>query len=315
MGRAAGDRASAPTNEARLGLVAGLRPCESPVRLRAHRAGAVTGIDDIEGPPIPLFEITARCWKWDCKGCGPGRRVEAYKMVKGGIDTARAAHPNGVSARFLTITYPNSRDLRLEKPGDLRAAHRDQRRFVKQLRRSHGRAIEYVTVTEPTKRGRIHFHLILSGPIFLRKCTDPGRRARGLRTGAGSGSPCYCSDAKPCLQRLAWAQGMGWVKVEAVRSSHKGGAYLSKYLAKGAGGHRWPKYARRMSVSRGWGKETFASIRRAWIEELRAKRRADGESVDLPDDPDLVYTIVPRFEPPFGVDRKTGEVFLPSRLR
>ncbi len=289
----------------------GLRPCERPVRLRAHRAGAA----GMEGPPIPLFETSARCWRWDCAGCGPGRRVEAYKIVKGGIEQAMAAYPKTVAARFVTFTYPNSRDLRLENPGHLRIAHRDLAKFIQQLRRTHGRNIEDVWVTEPTKRGRIHFHVVFTGPIFLRKCTDGGRRSRGLRTGPGSGSPCYCSPERPCVQRLAWDQGMGWVKVETVRSAAKGAAYLAKYLAKGSGNHRWPRYSRRMSRSRQWGSLTFGALRREFIESVRSMRRAQGLPADLPDDLDLVWTLIPNREPPFGVDRRTGEVVLPSRLR
>ncbi len=288
----------------------GLRPCEHPARLRVHRAAPAGML----GAPIPLFEFGARCWRWDCSGCGPGRRVEAYKVVKDGIEEAMAAHPEKVAARFVTFTYPNERDLRLDNAGDLRTAHRDLARFIQQLRRTHGRDIEDVWVTEPTKRGRIHFHVVFTGPIFLRKCTDGGRRSRGLRTGPGSGSPCYCSTERPCMQRLAWAQGMGWVKVEAVRSAAKGAAYLAKYLSKGAGDSRWPRYSRRMSRSRQWGSLTFGGLRREFIESVRAMRRAEGKEADLPDG-DLVFTLIPTWEPPFGVDRRTGEVVLPSRLR
>ncbi len=269
------------------------------------------------GPPIPLFETTARCWGWGCRGCGPGRRVEAYKVFKDGIETAQANYPDTVAARLLTVTYPNSRDLRLENAGDLQQSHHDLAALIRLLRKSHGRNIEDAWVSEPTKRGRIHTHVLLTGPHWIRLCTDKGRETRGYSTG-GARPPCYCSPGRPCVQRLAWSIGMGFVNLRAVDQpsrggAHKGGAYLSKYLTPDSD-VEWPRYARRMGRSRAWGSLTFGALRREFIEEVRALKRAQGEDADLPGG-DLVWELVPTGTPPLGVNRSTGEVLLPSRLR
>ncbi len=302
----------------------GLRPCDHLTRLwgsrlqladrplKPYRPPQDGDHPPKDGPPIPLVEIGVRCWGWDCRGCGPGRRVEAYKVFKDGIATAQANYPGTVAARMLTVTYSNQRDLRLDKGEDLKVAHHDLAALIRGLRRTHGRNIEDAWVTEPTKRGRIHLHILLTGPHFIRLCTDGGRKSRGLRTG-GARPPCYCSPDRPCVQRLAWSIGMGFVNLRKIDTGHRGGAYLSKYLTPDSD-IEWPRYARRMGRSRKWGSLTFAALRQEWIEKVRALKRARGEEADLPGG-DLVWELVPTGTPPLGVNRSTGEVLLPSRLR
>jgi hypothetical protein len=263
----------------------------------------------------PTRLVCVRCWSWDCAGCGPGRRVEAFKMVRQGILEAAARWPR-TPAKFVTITYPNERDLRLENAADLKAAHQDLRRFIAACRRTMGAHLEYVQVTEPTARGRIHQHLVVTGPVFLRKCSDAGRRTRGLPTGRGSGSPCYCTVERPCVQRIAWALGMGWVKVQAIREAHRAAAYLGKYLSKGSKGHRWPRYARRLSTSREFSTVTFGRLREQFVRDVRNRRRLAGETETggLPEG--WCWTgpyAPPPTRLPLGVDGATGEVLLAWR--
>lgn len=185
------------------------------------------------------------CKTWACDECGPGKRAEALRLIRHGARVGRIMRPRD-PLRFLTFTYPASVDRRFDNPADVRLASEDFRELVKKWRH-RGRTFEYVRVLERTKRGRIHIHVIMWGD-YVAKCTDKGRQARGLPTGRGSGSPCYCKETRPCIQKLAHRAGFGWVDVRAVRSANVAAAYVAKYLGKQTSGD-WPRYARRMACS------------------------------------------------------------------
>lgn len=201
-------------------------------------------------------EVLTPCKRYTCRHCGRGRRARIARHLEHAI--AEAAR-RGQRLRFVTFTYP------LEVPAEV--AVRDHvidtstrlRRVVQRLRRQ-GVTMEYGRVLEATKRDRIHVHALMWGAM-IPKCNTAGRRSRGLPTGRGSGSPCYCTPDRPCIQRAAWSEGFGWVDVRAVKTPREAVSYVMKYLAKQLHRQSWPRHARRYSYSRNFaGGMTLAAI-------------------------------------------------------
>lgn len=223
------------------------------------------------------------CKRWRCSECGKGKRAEALKLIRAIAATGQAWDPRQ-PLRLITLTRPRAKPNDLSDRDDCRRASEDVRELIKAWRRG-GRTLEYARVLERTKRGRIHVHLLVWGH-YVAKCSNRGRRARGLPTGPGSGSPCYCSDDRPCLQRLAWAHGWGWVDVRHPRCAdchtrgrrrcrHPEGVvgYVAKYLTK-ASDETWPRHARRLSYSRAAsGGLTLGLIHEGWIAQVHAQRQ------------------------------------------
>lgn len=255
--------------------------CPTPVLLMWEHLGARAAED---GRPTVLERgaIRSPCKRWACAHCGTGKRAEAAKFITAGARHGVRARPRQ-RLRFVTITYGRDRDLRFNRPEDVKQSSEDWRRFV-QLWRRQGRELEYVRVLEKTKRGRIHIHAITWGD-WLAKCTNKGRRARGLPTGPGSGSPCYCTDERPCIQRLAWRAGFGWVEVRQIKSPERAVAYVAKYLGKQTAAD-WPRHARRVSYSRRFADGlTLGDIHAGWIAAVRERLAELGTLEELPTGP------------------------------
>lgn len=220
--------------------------------------------------------ICKACGRWGCEGCGPKRRIEALKYIEAGVAEAKTQRPND-PVRLLTVTFPSERELFLVNADDIREANADVGRFIESIRRKLGLEFEYVKVIEPTKRGRIHVHMISWGDR-LPKCTPRKARRRG-HTGRAS-YRCYCTKEAPCVQRLAHYHGLGFVDVRAAWKSRQVVRYVAKYLTKAMRHTQWPRYARRMSASRKFAPTTLGEIHRAWIEHVLAQ--LDGELLDRP---------------------------------
>ena len=274
--------------------------CPTPVYLewiRPEPGASKTG---------PVIGITATpCKRWACEHCGKGKRAEALKLIRAVAETGNAWDPSQ-PARLITLTRPRDKPNRLDDRDDCLDASTDVRELIRSWRRQ-GRTLEYVRIFERTQRGRIHVHLLTWGH-YVTKCHDAGRRRAGLPTtkeikaarqrrgsdggptrSAGSfptqsarpvvgetpdpaaAAPCYCTTERPCIQRLAWAHGWGYVDVRAVRSPGHAAAYVAKYLGK-ATGDDWPRHARRLSYSRNAsGGLTLGAIHARWVAHILAK--------------------------------------------
>lgn len=225
-------------------------------------------------------EVWFPCKRYDCEACGPKRRARLHKLIRAGVKYGMETNP-GSPPRFVTLTYPVREDRSFDSAADMKAASQDFRRVIQRLRRS-GVVIEYGRVVERTRTGRIHIHVISWGS-YIPKCTDRGRRARGLPYGRGSGSPCYCTEQRPCIQRAAWAEGFGWVEVRKINSPKGASSYVAKYLSKQGSDHRWPKYARRFSYSRSFaGGLTLGIIDLEWLLEMTERAAAAGAAMMPP---------------------------------
>lgn len=232
---------------------------------------------------IPLLGIHTPTWtpvrretpckRYHCPACGPGRRARCRNLIIEGTRYIHELSPT-TRLRMLTLTLPRDDGATFGVRADHLRVSRMFRRWIQALRRG-GLVIEYVKVLESTKTGRIHIHVLCWG-TYLPKCSDKGRRRRHMRTGRGSGSPCYCSDRRPCVQRAAHMYGFGWVDVREASNPAKAAAYVAKYITKQAGIQEWPKCARRMSYSRMYaGGETMGSIEARWFTEVKARWSAE----------------------------------------
>jgi hypothetical protein len=223
--------------------------------------------------------ILKNCDQWACEACGPKRLIEVFKLVAAGIEEAKRCRPAD-PARFLTITYPNSRDLRLHNADDLKQASRDLRHLVEALRKT-GYEFEYSRVFESTKKGRIHIHVISWGDR-LPKCTPRGANSQGIRGRAQH--DCYCTKDAPCIQRIAHRFGIGFIDIRAIRNRKQARNYMLKYLTKLTRQARWPRYARRFSKSNRFAPTTLREIHQAYLAVIHKKLKDEGRLQQPPPD-------------------------------
>lgn len=228
--------------------------------------------------------IAKACGRWNCVACGIGKLIEVRRHIQVGINHWLQAGPSG-RARFLTVTYPNSRDLRFEDPEDFKKAARDFRNLIGELR-VLGYQVEYCKACESTKTGRIHIHAIVVGD-YLPKCTPRGAHKRGITNRATK--ECYCTEERPCIQRIAHRFGMGWVDIRVVRNPRHGANYLSKYITKTSRYRQYPRYARRYSYSRGFAPVTLADIHQEWVDKVLAEIDIERKDQGLPPRPVVLW--------------------------
>lgn len=229
--------------------------CPHPVTIEGYRRSDM----------MPV-QAEVRCKRYTCEACGPGRRARIIRLIRDGVRHGQRMRPDQ-PARLITLTYPSDTGADFRNREHMINTSERLRRVVQRLRRG-GLEFQYGRMPEATKRGRIHVHLIAWGD-YVPKCTDRGRHARGLPTGRGSGSPCYCKEHRPCLQRAAWSEGFGWADVRRVRSVEGAAKYVAKYLAKQSDVQQWPRYARRFSYSRDFAAgQTLGGIEALWFDAI-----------------------------------------------
>jgi len=189
------------------------------------------------------------CRSWRCDRCAVSNRRAFGKRLRLGL-----AIPGSEVPKLLTLT-----SLPDEGPWDSRA--RLSRRFASLRRRLEsafpGVEIEYAGVVERTRRGAIHFHVVLRGAPFM--------------------PPSVWS-------RLAARSGFGYI-VDVRRANVGVRGYLTKslgtYLTKEAASASWPAHFRRIRFSREWAPEWVPrSVRTAregdrWVLHRLAVRSTD----------------------------------------
>lgn len=170
---------------------------------------------------VETGEIAGRaCRSWRCERCSVSNRRAFRKRLHLGL-----AEPGTQIPKLLTLT---------SQPGEDPAVSRERlsRRFADVRRRLErafpGARVEYAGTVELTRRGAVHFHVVLRGVPFLPQAT---------------------------WSRLVERYGFGpVVDIRRVRSEGMG-RYLSKdlggYLTKAAA-HRWPAHFRRVRFSQAW---------------------------------------------------------------
>lgn len=163
-------------------------------RMRRMSQGVITGcrghFEDLGGSQIKV--------KKPGRQAQPGRQARAVMQIR--TDDGLRYKP-----LFITCTY---RDNAEPSPRDISRCISTARKWCKR----RGVTLRYVWVAELTKRGRLHYHLLLFLPWGIRL---------------------------PNLDDAGWWPH-GWTKIEWARSPLK---YLSKYASKGqdTAHHKYPK--------------------------------------------------------------------------
>ena len=103
----------------------------------------------------------------------------------------------GSGTVFVTLTYADNIK-------DLDAANADYNRFIKRLTYAVGRPLQWLVVPEFQRRGAVHYHAVIFNLGYM-----PNKR-------------------------LGEVWGHGFVKINRVQDVDNLGAYVSKYMSKGA---------------------------------------------------------------------------------
>ncbi len=188
-------------------------------------------------------QVTTACNTWSCVGCRDRNKMRFRNIVASGCSTLGRCS-------FITITY-KAGSKRLERAG---CVQRDWQALTRRLKKQSPwvSQLEYLKVTEKTKKGTPHHHLIM-GTIPLEKKINCWRR-NDFQVGVFRERMGVCGCLSHEIAR-SWASVTGGesfiVFGVAVTSARGAGSYLGKYMAKvmpeGNG--------RRFSKSNGWPSE------------------------------------------------------------
>jgi len=123
--------------------------------------------------------------------------------------TRRLALMNfGSGSAFVTLTYPDTRHLTID---DIDVADDDFKKFMKRLKYKYDRNFKYLAVREFTKRGRIHFHMLIDYEIH-------------------DTSETMIQELERLWGRTIWKHG--FVDIKPLADVDNVGAYLIKYMTK-----------------------------------------------------------------------------------
>lgn len=109
---------------------------------------------------------------------------------------------------FVTLTYPDTRHLTFEH---IDVADDDFKKFMKRLRYKYKKKFKYIAVREFTKKGRIHFHMLIDYDV----------------TGLVESE---LQELERVWGRTIWKHG--FVDIKQLGDTDNVGAYLIKYMTK-----------------------------------------------------------------------------------
>ena len=157
------------------------------------------------------------CHKWTCEYCGVQRG--RFFMVIAAFGHEKLTS-DGKVLQFATVT--SNAKLRSARSGIV-AWRANWPKLLKRMKRASG-ALAYMQVPEQHKSGAYHVHLITTATVTKRWLKD---------------------NAASC--------GFGYIAdIEPIRDPGKAAWYVSKYLTKQSHSLKWPRYFRRVNMSRNW---------------------------------------------------------------
>lgn len=194
-----------------------------------NSVGFFTGIQKVEDGVLKSVSGNLPCKRWNCPVCGPKRaRQVRYRVLNG--DIVQAAIKIGYKAdycvKMLTLTCPGRKYRSKKTPAE--AYVEMSRHFdclIRCLKKRHG-DFKYFRVYELQQDGYPHFHVVFVGQNIAHK-----------------GILAEIED----LWRNVY--GMGFVRLNVVKSVEHSIRYLTKYLTKCPESVK--KYSRIFSNSRG----------------------------------------------------------------
>ena len=184
-------------------------PCQTEVR-------PVLKAFDMESKTIYLYMV--KCKSWYCPHCGHVNKLSWVAKVSQGIDTY---YEQGVKDwMFCTVTASS----KLKTQGSrLWVEPKAWKKLWSRIHYHHG-AVKYVYIPEIGKRGRVHWHMIMSGGIPVKWW-----KRHAPRSGFG-----YMFDSQP------------------IRDGRNSVLYVTKELSKGLAMTKWPRSLRRIRTSQKW---------------------------------------------------------------
>ena len=190
------------------------------------------------------------CKTWRCQVCQE-KLAAMYKLrVQFGCSALGPCY-------FITVTYV----MGLRVAVDALSAVKDLRKLWQRLRsRDRWKNVAWCRVTELTKKGQVHHHLVIGGiePDQGRCCETVYSRNRGYmrwyrRRCLWRGEECLNHELAREWERITGDSCV--VDVDRVRSSRRVSEYLAEYLTKGLA--HWDTleglgFKRRWNCSRNW---------------------------------------------------------------
>lgn len=210
--------------------------------MECPRAGYVVLRDAWHEHVVPTV-----CKSWGCVSCQ--NRMESMYRLRTEYGCSRVE-----CLSFITVTY----EMGNRGPVGAAFAAIHLRRLWQRLRsRSRWKNVAWCRVTELTKRGQIHHHMMIGGVTGTRRCEE-SVASRNRDYVKWYRSPCTA--AEECLNHelsREWEKITGSYVVDVSRVVSKGGlaTYVAKYLSKGLA--HWDTLAglgfkRRWNCSRNW---------------------------------------------------------------
>lgn len=214
----------------------------------------------LAGGPLP-------CKRWDCENpeCAPAKLKYYYAVLCNGMGVSGPGHgKKSDDIQLLTLTTDPKKWPSKEAAWD--GVGKTFHKFIKRLRYHYG-SFEYAAVTEATKQGYPHVHVITRGlPEVPQgwheeyKNAQTGEWERVTRQEQKQGAQYrilrYADPAgRETLSEMAGGAGFGWVvDIRSVQADTDKGAanYLLGYLEKSLSSKHYPPNFRRVHYSRGW---------------------------------------------------------------
>ena len=170
------------------------------------------------------------CHKWTCEYCGAQRGRWFMVIAAFGHEHLTS---DGTPLQFATIT--SHRNIRTTTAGIARW----RKNWPKLLRRMKRAAatVAYLQIPEQHRNGAYHVHLLTTADVSERWLKD---------------------NAASC--------GFGYIAdIEPIRDAAKAAWYVSKYLTKDSHLLKWPRYFRRVNMSRNWPRPNPLEKSLEWV--------------------------------------------------
>ena len=188
-------------------------------------------------------EVTTNCNTWRCVGCR-NRNLKRFKGIvsSGCLTLGRCS--------FITITYKAGSE-RLE---DVACVQKDWTALMRRLRKASPwiSQMEYLRVTELTKKGTPHIHAIF-GTIPAEKLINCWKTGEfHVQRFVADMAVCNCFSHEMAREWSKVTKGESYICFGiAVTSARGAGAYLGKYMGK----EMFETEGRRFQKSNGWPSE------------------------------------------------------------
>ncbi len=218
------------------------------------RAGHVSMRKADPGKKPERYTLETRCKSWRCKPC---KRAKISVMS----ERIRQCCKSAVQPYFVSVTYGISASVEASsfetqeryKTAVVRGASKDWKEFCRRYNREYKTKLRWMRIPELTKKGMLHFHLVIDGM--------PTGRSHRCATKMGDAflADVECGCLSHAVSRV-WADITGWfvVDVRPVTNPEGIGTYLGGYLTKMTEKeYEWLASAgmvRRIECSRGFGR-------------------------------------------------------------